>query len=107
MPEERTIACSLNAGDLRLRLAEIAAVGAESLISHSREGERHLLRFRSDAEARQRLEQIVAAESQCCGFLDIRLEEQGAELVLLLAGPNGGQAVADELALAFVGPRHE
>jgi hypothetical protein len=52
---------------------------------------------------RERLEEIVAAEAECCSFLDLALEEQSAELVLSIAAPKGGQAVADELAAAFVG----
>jgi hypothetical protein len=103
MPEDPRIACSLEAGQLSRRLVEIKAIGAASLIEHRREGRRHLLRFNADEETRQRLERIVAAESECCGFLDLRLDEQGGGLLLTLAAPDDGQAVADELALAFVG----
>jgi hypothetical protein len=97
------IACSLGASDLRQRLNEIAEVGADSLIERSAEGERHLLRFRSDLETRRRLEVIVAAEAKCCSFLDLSLEEQAGELVLSLSAPEGAQPVADELAAAFAG----
>jgi hypothetical protein len=103
MTEEAPIACSLGASDLRQRLSEIIEVGADSLIERSVDGERHLLRFRSDAETRRRLEAIVAAEAKCCSFLDLSLEEQGAELVLTVSAPRGGQPVADELAAAFAG----
>ncbi len=101
MTERIPIACSLDASDLRQRLDEIAAVGADSLIERSAEGERHLLRFRSDLNTRRRLESIVAAEAKCCSFLDLSLEEQGGELVLTVSAPKDGQPVADELAAAF------
>lgn len=95
------IACSLGAGDLRQRLAEIAEVGAGNLIARSADGDRHLLRFRSNAETRRRLEAIVAAEGQCCSFLDLRLEARGDETVLSIGAPEDGQPIADALATAF------
>jgi hypothetical protein len=97
------IACSLGASDLQERLSEIAEIGAESLIERSTEDGRHLLRFRSDAETRRRLEAVVAAEEKCCSFLDLSLEEQGSQLVLMLSAPEDGQPVADELAATFAG----
>lgn len=103
MTEALPIACSLNAGDLKQRLAAITEIGEESLIDHATDDGRHLLRFRSDAETRKRLEEIVAAEAECCSFLDLALEERGGELVLSVTAPQDGQAVADELAAAFAG----
>jgi hypothetical protein len=101
MTEEGPIACSLAPSDLRQRLQEIAAAGADSLIERGRAGDRHLLRFDSDAETRRRLEAIVAAEAKCCSFLDLSLENQNHDLVLSIGAPQGGQSVADELAGAF------
>lgn len=93
--------CSLSTGDLEHRLADIAAIGRESLVGRTTEGRRHLLRFRSDADTRNRLEEVVAAEAACCSFLDFALQERGGELILSLAAPGDGQAVADALAAAF------
>lgn len=101
MPADKPVACSLGAGGLEQRLAAIAEVGADSLIDRSAEGGRHLLRFRSDTTTRRRLEDIVAAEAECCSFLDLSLVEEGNELVLSIAAPGDGQAIADELAGAF------
>jgi len=103
MTEAPPIACSLRAGDLQQRLAEIAVIGKESLAGRETEEGRHLLRFRSDAETRRRLEAILAAEAECCSFLDLTLEESGRELILSIASPEDGQTVADELAAAFAG----
>lgn len=103
MTDALPIACSLDAGDLKQRLAAIAEIGAESLLGRETDGGRHLLRFRSDAETRRRLEEIVAAEAECCSFLDLTLEERSDELILSVAAPENGQAVADELAAAFGG----
>jgi hypothetical protein len=101
MTKELPVVCSLGAGDLEQRLAAIAEIGAESLIDHQRESERHLLRFRSDPRTRERLEGIIAAEAECCAFLDLSLEQDGDDLVLAVAAPEAGQQTADGFAMAF------
>lgn len=99
--EPDPIACSLGASDLGRRLEEIAALGRDHLTGvETREGAR-LLRFHLDDDSRRRLTAIVAAESECCPFLDLDLRERDGELVLTIAAPEEGQAVADELAAAF------
>jgi hypothetical protein len=104
MPDPKPVSCSLGASDLRARLAAIAALGAASLVAHEQIDRRHTLRFRRDPATRRRLEEIVAAEAECCSFLDLDLAERDGELVLTVAAaPAAGQPVADELALAFVG----
>lgn len=101
MADQTPIACSLDTDALRERLALIEAVGAESLIDCARECDRHVLRFHADAETERRLEEIVAAESRCCAFLALKLTRCDDELVLTLAAPAGGEAIADELAVTF------
>jgi len=100
---EAPIACSLGPGDLRQRLNEIAAIGAEGLIERRADGDRQLLCFRADDETHRRLEAIVAAEAECCSFLELSLERQGGKLVLSIAAPRAGRPVAEELAAAFAG----
>ena len=101
MTDESPIACSLNPGDLQRRLGEIARLGAESLLTRRTERDHQVLRFRNDAETRQRLEAIVAAEAQCCSFLDLSLTADGDELVLSIGAPAGAEPVAEQLANAF------
>ncbi len=95
------LACSLDADRLGRRLAEIGAIGAEALIARKTVGGRHVLRFKESAETRRRLEEIVAAEAECCSFLDLELNETGTELVLAVAAPPRADAVAAGLAEAF------
>jgi len=102
-PQELPVVCSLGAGDLQERLAEIAMIGVEALIDRSSAEGVHLLRFRSNPESRSRLEEIVAAEAQCCAFLDLSLREEGDDLLLSIAAPDAGQETADALAAAFCG----
>jgi hypothetical protein len=103
MTEALPIACSLSAGDLKGRLAEIAAIGDDALIGHEAAEGRHALRFRADGSTRERLERIVDAEAECCPFLDLDLSEADGLLTLtLLASPEAGPVV-EELATAFIG----
>jgi hypothetical protein len=101
MENDTPIACSLGTGDLKQRLAEIAEIGTDSLISREADGDRHLLRFRADADSRRRLEEIVAADAECCAFLDLALSEKDGELVLSIAAPKDAKTLADGLAGAF------
>lgn len=105
MTDPNPIACTLGESDLRRRLEQIAALGADALIAHDETGGIPTLRFRRDDETRRRLEQIVAAESRCCSFLDLSLAESDGELILALDAPREGRAVADELARAFSATR--
>jgi hypothetical protein len=79
----------------------IAALGAASLKGRVTDRDAHVLRFRSDPATRRRLERIVTAESECCPFLDLRLSQEGDELMLRIAAPRDGARVAEELARAF------
>lgn len=99
---ENPIACSLGATELENRLAEIEALGAESLLSRRQEGERHVLRFSGEPRTRQRLEAIVAAERECCPFLDLDLNREGDQLALSIAAPAEAAAVAAALAERFL-----
>ena len=101
MTEGDPIVCSLNPDELQSRLDEIAGLGSESLITRKTDGDRHLLRFHGDAGTRQRLEAIVAAEAQCCSFLDLSLTRDGDVLVLSIVAPAGAELVASQLANAF------
>jgi hypothetical protein len=105
MAKDLPIVCSLDAPALEQRLAAIAEVGAESLVEHVEDGDRHVLRFRRDPRSRERLEGIVDDEAACCAFLDLRLEDDGEHLVLSVAAPQTGQPTADGFARAFSASR--
>ena len=101
MTNDTPVACSLSGDELTRRLATIAEVGANSLVSSGTDGSRRLLHFQKTETVRRRLEEIIASESECCSFLDLSLEEEGDGLVLSIAAPENAQAIADELAAAF------
>ena len=97
------MACTLNPEQLERRLKEIAEVAADSFVSAESSGGDHVLRFRADPETQRRLETIVAAEAECCSFLDLRVDDAGDELVLSIDAPARGRDTAAGLAAAFAG----
>lgn len=101
MNDPNPIACTLDESGLRQRLDEIAALGAESLLGHEEREKGHVLRFRNDESTRRRLERIVAAEAECCPFLELEINERGSALLLALSAPLEGRATADELVRFF------
>jgi MerR family transcriptional regulator, copper efflux regulator len=95
---DRPIACSLSATDLSARLAEMKRLGGDALLSADGEG---TLRFRGDMATRARLEAIVAAEADCCPFLDMHLREEAGALVLEIRAAQEAAPVVAELVSAF------
>jgi hypothetical protein len=100
MTTDPQIACSLSAAELPKRFAEMAAIGRDSLLSVSPEG---VLRLRGDRATRERLQDIIAAESACCSFLGFDLREDAGELVLAVTAPEGAEPLAFDLVSAFAG----
>jgi hypothetical protein len=98
MTRETPIACSLSAEELPARLAEMRAIGRDALLAVTLEG---ALRFSGDDATRQRLETIIAAESQCCPFLRFELADDRGELVLSVTAQEGAEPVARDLVNAF------
>jgi hypothetical protein len=93
------IACSLAAGELSARLAQIAAVGRDGLLDADVSQRVAVLRFRADVRAR--LEAVVAAEAECCAFLAMSLRDGGEAVELRIEAPEGAEAVLRDLAATF------
>jgi len=103
MPSEPPIACPLSADELPARLAEMTAIGEEALDQAEVDGTHAVLRFRPAADTRTRLERVVAAESQCCAFLDMDLSDERELVVLTIDAPDGAEPVLEELVGSFRG----
>jgi hypothetical protein len=101
MSRELPIACSLSAGDLNDRLAEIADLGRDALLEAELAGLRAELRFARDPGIPQRLARIVAAESECCAFLSMAVRPEPDAVVLTIAAPEGAEPVVRDLVAAF------
>ena len=103
MSEPLPIACTLSATDLRARSEQLRALGGDGLLHASEAEGRAVLRFRPDTSVRKRVEAVVAAESECCAFLDFQLEHGEDATVLTISAPNGGAEMVHELAAALAG----
>jgi hypothetical protein len=97
------IACTLTATDLRARGEELRALGGDGLVDASEEEGRAVLRFRPDPSVRARVDAVVAAESECCAFLDFEVEHGDDATVLTISAPNGGAEMVHELTSALAG----
>jgi hypothetical protein len=99
--KELPIACSLDAGELARRQEELRALGRRALLSVRGRGELPVvLSFRGGAEIRTELERVVAAEAECCAFLDLQISGDDP-LELRIDAPADAAPVADELVEAF------
>lgn len=105
MTSELPIACSLSATDFSTRLREMADLGRASLVDVRHEQTRAELRFVAGAGVRDRVEGIVAAESQCCAFLAMTVSDEPDTVVLTIQAPDGAELVLAELVDAFRGQR--
>ena len=97
------LACTLGPTDAAARGEELRALGAHGLVDVREEPGRAVLRFRAEPGIRRRVEAIVAAESECCAFLDFRLEHGAEATVLTVSSPHGGGEAVQMLAAAFDG----
>jgi hypothetical protein len=101
---ELPIACSLGAGDLSDRLREMAELGRAALLDVHHEPRRAELRFATGAGVRDRVERIVAAESECCAFLAMSVADEPDVVVLRIEAPDSAEPVLQDLVDAFRGP---
>lgn len=98
---ELPIACSLDAAQMKRRGEDIRAFGRAGLIDVERHERPVTLRFRPDPETRDRLAALVAAESQCCAFLDFTIIDERDATVVTIVSPPDGVPVMHELADLF------
>lgn len=94
---EVPIACTLSAADLRQRRRDVANLAAGALVSRSPIAEGERLVFGAAGDTAQRLEQLVAAEADCCPSLNLTLRPEGDRLILDVTGPAGTRPIVEEL----------
>jgi hypothetical protein len=102
---EVPVACTLSADELPARRQQIRSLGKDGLLSVEHDARRAIFRFRSGAQMRRRIDEIVEAESRCCAFLDFRVEEVGDVTALTISAPGGGEPELSEFAALFTAPR--
>ncbi|MBA2764137.1 MAG: hypothetical protein H0U42_05560 [Thermoleophilaceae bacterium] len=103
MAEPVPIACTLSSAGMSERLAEMKLVGASGLLSASHDGAAASLQFRAEPGLSDRLEMIVAAEAECCAFLELELTERDGSLELSVHGPPEAAEIVGAMVGAFSG----
>jgi hypothetical protein len=99
MPTDVPIACTLSGGDRRARATAIRELGGRALIGVEAGDRRARLRFHGE---RERIEAVVAAERQCCGFFQFTMTRDGEETELEIRTPEGGEPILRALVAAIV-----
>jgi hypothetical protein len=99
MPTEVPIACTLSAGDQPVRMAAMREVGRRALVGLQVSDRRARLRFHGE---RERVDALVAGESQCCAFFHFATTPVGEETELEIRTPEGGEPLLRALVAAIV-----
>jgi len=89
------IACTLTSDGMTARRALIEALAADGLIDRTSTDTGLRARLRDTPEIERRTHELIAAESECCAFLDFNLDRDGDDLVLDIAGPEDARPVID------------
>jgi hypothetical protein len=94
------IACTLDTGDFKARLAAIADLNAQSLQCVERSGLRMQLHY--SVQARQQVEDMVHRERECCAFLAFDIQERESEVVLTVTAPEEAREASEMLFDQFI-----
>lgn len=94
---ELPIACTLTADATTDRLALIDELVADGLLDRTSTATGLRLRLRDAPQVEQRTRELIAAESECCAFLDFDLGRENGDLVLDISGPEGARPVIELL----------
>ena len=87
------IACTLGGTDYTERLAWIASLNHDGLLSHERHDS--ALELRYVATVRDRVRELVRKEAECCAFLTFALDESRGDVRLTITVPAREGEAAD------------
>ena len=93
------IACTLDAGNLKDRLASIASLNARSLKGSRRDGLTLTLNYLPSAL--EDVRKMVAGEQICCAFLDFRIQEEAEQVTVTIVAPEEAKEAAENLFRPF------
>lgn len=94
------VACILDGTHYTERLAWIARLNQDGLLSHQRY--ETALELRYAAAARDRVHALVREESECCPFLTFALDGSGSDLQLTITAPEMVREAADQCFEPFL-----
>jgi len=102
-PDTPPIACTLSAGDYLERLAMIAALSREALLSYRCRD--LVLELRYDPGAADRVRELVRREQECCPFLAFEVAEGVGDAVrVTIRAPDEARGAVGLLFKQFVRP---
>ena len=105
-PDAPPIACTLSVGNYLERLAMIAALSREALLSHRRRD--LVLELRYDMGAADRVRELVRREQECCPFLAFEVEEGVGDAVrVTVTAPDEARGAVELLFKQFMWPAAE
>jgi MerR family transcriptional regulator, copper efflux regulator len=87
MPTPLPIACSLTPGEYAVRAREWRELASAALMEKSSIEGGLRLRFRREDQVHAALEGLVAAERECCPFLDLGIRTSDTAIELDVTGP--------------------
>jgi hypothetical protein len=87
-PPRQLLACTLKEAELGARLEAWREVAARATTRRFEDG-RVVATYPKDARLLGRLRDLIAAEAECCSFLDLRLDETPDAIVTELRLPDG------------------
>ena len=99
MAQETPIACTLSGEDRPARIALARKLGERALVGLEVRDRRALLRFQGE---RERVDDLVAGESECCGFFEFATTWKGEETELEIRTPVGGEPLLRGLVAGIV-----
>lgn len=92
------LACSLETAGFRARLGEWRALNQDALLRHEPRPLGLTAFYRAGDDVAERLASLVAAERECCPFLDFRLAHGKSEIRVEVEGAPGFEGVLEALA---------
>lgn len=98
--KDAPIACSLSAGAFETRIAAIAELNRDALRTHERNDLTLILTYAP--EARDRVNDMVRREQECCGFLDFAVTEEGCAVQVRVVAPEEARIAAESLYDEFI-----
>ncbi len=98
--DQQPIACTLTAGDLRVRLAWIATLNSDALRGYDRAD--LTLRLRYAPQAMQQVGELMRQEQACCAFLTFEMHEEPDAVTLTIKAPEEARATVEALFKPFL-----
>jgi hypothetical protein len=99
MANEETLACRLSGPELIERIREWGQVASQATSRHVEKG-RILSTYPPEQQLLQQLRKLIAAEAECCPFMQFNVEERPDQIVVELRVPEDmSEALAVMLGL--------